>query len=595
MFELKSYQHLLIPFQQSCNEPPAYEQTLHEQAREHIERGDFYQAILALHILDDHQHGIYSRIDNGVYYRILKQSEQSRELDKRYVYAILGLNLALTAKKMLRTRGILEEAPLNRATMIFIEALLAETHTPSLRHHLGHFNQTMIEPLLAEKLQLPTVQVQRYMKLTRPFVMLDEPPLKVINEFTVAERTYYHLDLPVTQPTAQQLSWLHNYRNEPWYTSQSNYVRALMVRAIPKLLAGHMLPTSMRRLMPGLRNSGHELVFKKGLDLPLLSCLHSGTLAQDFRDTTNTPYTAENIRQAANHFGHSNIHIVNLLTPTFMGGEDKRISEQLADGIQQFRSESPSTSVNYSNPAVNFFRHVLVEEKFGARAYHEKFSGVRSLIDSARTYLEDPEPNCIEENQHIEALVSELSQQLTQVDILDLNNHNIQIGATSRILCGYLNRVHGEQRYTQLDACKSGKERGGILRLLSVIRAVELDISSTETPPEEIYRAIVSMRIIQKQAALHGNSYGADSLKPVSIPALPAYLHSFAPHLFSRTANFGVSMPRTDFSQLEKFLFACLFLMSLPVAFLGIGIVIGLHILNQMNDRLSVRNRVVYD
>lgn len=565
-----------------------------------IGKRQYYEAILQLSILDDDAFGIKSTISqDNIYFRKLRGNAAKRMPmgDLRYRFAMMGLNLTLTAEKILSIYHIKTSATFHQQIQKFIDNLLEETDPDKYKIHLGHFNTNYIELLLMRHLKVRREKATSLIKKARYFVPIDYAPLTVINAFQINDQSYYHIDRPVTALTKPQQLIYQNYASQNWFTGESKFCQKLIEQAIPYVLAGHLLPAQVKTKMPGIRNCGHELLFNTSDPNPILSAFHSGTLAQNLKQVDNVYYTTENLRQVHHNLQASKYHLSNLLTPIRFLPDDTMYTNLLQKAMKQLKmAPSPDTAFVYSNPSINISRHFFIKQKFGHREQSEFFQGVRILIEDAKDVLETTSAAIDQRDvRRLTTLVNRLSDELNAITIFDCDNNNMKIAADTRLLCTYLNRVLNDPRhYIQLDACKNGKERCGLTRIQSIIHALELDNPQNNSHDTTV-RTVIAMRIAQKSAGLHGNNLGSDGLKLTSYRSAPQSIRQYGKHIFMPHSTLNKRYPSLQLTMKQQLLYIAALLVSLPLAFTGVGIYITFLVIRRLANIDAIKRQIHYE
>src|SRR6185437_10276773 len=123
--------------------------------------------------------------------------------------------------------------------------------------------------------------------------------------------------------------------------------------------------------------------------------------------------------------------------------------------------------------------------------------------------------------------------------ILDDDNDNLNLASIAAALVYHVNKIIGENYLALIEFCKSGKDRGGLLRLLISINATTefitdrniIDIHPELDSPElndsaanqllSVARNLAQANQIGAQAGYSGNVLGTSAILPNITVAMP--------------------------------------------------------------------------
>jgi len=98
-----------------------------------------------------------------------------------------------------------------------------------------------------------------------------------------------------------------------------------------------------------------------------------------------------------------------------------------------------------------------------------------------------------------------------------------------------------------IDFCKSGKDREGLLRVITLSTAIANYLSDYQAGHADIYAdtesAIIRAQHVQRQAGLFGCTLGAEGFVPSAKYTLPSHIASHKHELLLRTAKFNKRYP----------------------------------------------------
>jgi len=504
-----------------------------------------------------------------------------------YSFAIMGLHAFFTARKLAELHGLLEDQinirfSLDSAKMFYtvISDCGPDDHPAA---ELAIFLDLHIFPEIEALFGIDRVEAEKRLHIAKEFCNFEYKPYAVATltkhdnpEDSEDPVCVLHIDVPVYELTDTLVSVYENRNQQGWYTRQPLWVQGLIDAYVVSILEGRVIPTQLRKILPGLRNSGHEklmVIDSKGNKTVIYEGYHSGNLGHLTKGDNKT-LTKFSILQLKENIGKSHLHLNALTSPIPLQTE-----RNLHLQVNQTQ-KAVSTQITYSNTPVNIFRPVAGENlgnldviinhfedliKQALRhPYYDLWDGSREFWDRLALAVQQNEgvfEDIYAQNRCFQALLNTVLEYRTlrhsdDDDQLSDGNRNFELAVKIKLMAFYYNQcvdVLGlnKRNYSLAvnDFCMSGKDREGLLRLATVSAAISNYLHISE---DTVLPVIAAAQHIQRQAGMFGATLGAYGFLPQLTYTLPdrfkrieyLLLHSSAPYnkKFPKMANVTLTL-----------------------------------------------------
>jgi hypothetical protein len=333
---------------------------------------------------------------------------------------------------------------------------------------------------------------------------------------------------------AKKITWFHKLKNKP-------YIQAAIIKHAQDILNGKIIPTQLRKYVPGLRNAGEDRLYKivpgEGPKL-IFQGYHSGTLGHEI-GKGDDKLTQQSIAQAKRLTDANHLVAGSLATP--LVGLEGDLEVQIAKGIRKLNQEEKKAEVyHYSSTPVHAFRHLpLINNTTGLDfIYGKAHEYVKKQREKKREHNNEGEEHTsslVKEEKKDEYEIYKRLKYLTE-KYRQIQTEGLPHGNTSHALVSLANQMafalnqlseYRKNPIILIDFCKSGKDREGEDRLYKMIDAIMLEetgcVSSDvlrdkahdeefKELEKEVRRNVTYAGVPQKQAGMLGGSLGSDGL-----------------------------------------------------------------------------------
>lgn len=517
-------------------------------------------------------------------------------------YLILGINNLRACLDLLAIQRIIQPGnkdEMNEITNFIKDSaytffLLARktTNKVQMLELLKHFN-SILTSNLSFLLEIPFNQAAKRLTIAKEFATLKSEAKSVVTLVDLDNReeektTFFQADLAITTLTADLISEYTNRKSKTWFTKLPDWQQNLIDFYLEPILSGtRLLPTQLRAILVGLRNSYHTIngVFNKGRAVTLNSCFHSGTIVylgcEKFPDENKriNILHGEQLKAATQADILLALTLNTNINPT---GHDKEIVENSEMIMQSIKGL-------YANLPLNFARRISINNDSGIRnllgiVSNEFLTKIRKLylnsnpsnryesfFDKAANYLSSHNSLNGTDEEDVHLLLDDLFQikillcqdsQINAVDIkkcceiikcalvvsfminnnkkiVDPDNHNLKLACFTLLLTKelsfYLNIAINA-------SCESGKDRTGILLFRTAIMFFTQYLFDTYFLLDDRFQEKIFNNIIKLAMAGHVQYLsGLFGIKEDSRPAIPQkeFPQEATDYLIRETASYN--------------------------------------------------------
>lgn len=395
-----------------------------------------------------------------------------------------------------------------------------------------------------------------------------------------------------------------------WYQEQPDHIKKLIKHHADDVLAGRMISNQLRKQLAGVRNGGHDFIYvkskkTKGQPKCIFETYHTSNPAHEHTDTAADK---QNIRQLGQLMGADHVVLCDLTSNVPIIGEgeipyfqqDKGVNPRTERAVKAVEAENDplkgkakqtqkkhekenvhdkkeeptqknSPKFHHSKLPAHLHRIYLSNKYDGVDFIRQQAVYIRDYLDRKldpkvdakeishiKTKLDDANKlNDFKENKkRLNLLISEYDEIRTLLgrSLLDDENNNLILASIAAELVFYVNELCGPNYLALDEFCKSGKDRGGLLRLMMSIDATTRFITEdihVLTPSDkiaqrdEVAKSLTRSNQIGAQAGYIGNVLGASGVLGSVKYALPAYLKqdSMSP-ISAKTARYNKKIPK---------------------------------------------------
>jgi hypothetical protein len=387
----------------------------------------------------------------------------------------------------------------------------------------------------------------------------------------------------------------------PWYKEQrSPLIRKLIRRHAKDVLAGRMISTQLRKHLAGIRNGGEEFIYAssdKQLEQKLIfSDTHSGNTAHEFNDTRAD---TESVKQLGKLTDAEHVVVLDLTTDLPIKGLEggkllgllgkKSVNPRTAAAVKKAAKESKElkesqTKYHHSSLTAHQSRSFVPNSYTGVDFIRKQAAQVvASLINETKrpSSIQSPDKtdlpdrikstlSTISKDDHNTKKLQSLIKQYDQVrksigdSLADDENKNLMLASISAQLVYYVNTLCKTTFLTLDEFCKSGKDRGGLLRLVMNRDAMSMFIADSADSKHaakiagldkselaqrhQVSIALTASNQIGFEAGMTGNVLGTFGTLASVEWALPDDLnpskHSDISPIHAPTASYGKHIPK---------------------------------------------------
>lgn len=283
---------------------------------------NFHEIMRELHILEDHADGVESRYvaaddrENPAAMPLYIRDGRSQERTMKGVvrpkrYCMMGLSRFEIVRKLinlhLEKANNLGESDFiqKNAKTFFLQSKMLENEADA-NQHLAYTVDKILAPYLAQKLNLERQEgsykkaiekAKEMIETGRDFINIDREAFAtatitqhpVWKDGVKSYKEILHIDKPLYALSTGLRNEYLNRRDKVWYKIQPPYIQKLIDHYLTKILDGSlqswMLPTLIRKYIPGLRHAGLAQVFERrpnGVLIFIGQGCHSGNLGHEF-------------------------------------------------------------------------------------------------------------------------------------------------------------------------------------------------------------------------------------------------------------------------------------------------------------------------
>ncbi len=546
-----------------------------------IQNGHFVEAIKRLRLEKDAANGIRSSYHvlpdshQEVFVRDARNQQTADVQDTYHDWAIMGINYASAAIKLLEAHGIDTanlSARLKGSTNDFYNKIQT-SQDPETDFKL--FIHEQIIPAILDsipddkKKELNKEVIKKQLAEVRDFCNFDHPTMSVATRTKVQidakEEDIYQIDVPlhsvmhpVINNQLKELAAMHKNPSRkqkfdiPWFDNQDPYIQFLIKKHAQDILDGKMIPTQLRKYFPGIRNAGEEYLVNMGNKEIIHRHYHSGTPAHLLKAGSQEA-TNESIAQLEESSNAQHVFVLTLLSPLFHGfGHDAGLVDQVEKAVNECNQQGGKGNFHVSNIPLNFIRGGIASRNM---------SGADWLVNQAREKkkaLEFDE----DVDKESEKLANKLDNLIKQYEKLksgsgffwDRENRNLQLVSVINQLAHAVNDAHRHMHPDEKDfvavvsSCQSGKDRAGLARMKTVVDSLVRyfkvgSLKGKSSAEESIRAAQINAGHVAIQAGLQGGTIGASGIKKDSLAALPASWKKWKSAIFKKTASYNKGIP----------------------------------------------------
>jgi hypothetical protein len=581
-----------------------------------VAQGHFPEAIQKLHLEKDREDGVisyYARLPDHPEHTILIRDARAQETAPKESYhnwAIMGLNYAHAAKKLLeahekKIEGAKLKDTFHEKTRLFLENI-KDSSDPEKAFQ--EFVNSLI-PLLREALpELSKKDIQEQLADIRDFCNFEHDTLSVATRMSVPDekdghettRDIFQIDIPMCgnmpdelRAQYQALADLQQSNNAflegkpvsdeevkhmlqqdvvaetsteiPWYKDQPPHIKYLMRHHAKDILAGKMIPTQLRKYLPGLRNTGEEFLVVVDAKLKKVDIIqhhyHSGTPGHLLADTKQSQTaTNQSLAQLKKLTGAQHVLALTLLSPGNPRSDDTFLVNQVENAVAENNKMGAEKQFHTCNIPLNPMRYLNGISRFASRMSGAEWlhrQALRRLDGSLRStaYYDDmtpPQKNALlQDLEKLGKCCEEYDALRSGSGIVDPENRNLQLVSVLTQMAHLVNKIHRVDHPTEENdfvalqiSCQSGKDRAGLSRLKTILDALKRYINPLSHQEESITKAVINAQHIGLQAGLAGGTIGASGLKNDTKRALPFSMKQYMNDLFKRTASYNKKLPK---------------------------------------------------
>ncbi len=364
-----------------------------------INNFEFETIFRQLSLLDDKAHGINARFItlgnfHDVYYRDASDQSQNLELQnddypERWNWAIIGFNYLDAYKSLLNINEL-------------------ESDTNEFKHLVSGYWQTVqdknidpkeavaalihnhLKPNLAEKLGTEQGDALKQMEIAKDFSNLGFEPFTVATKVKNKNHHSLHIDVPIYEMTSSQKADFtqiqSNFEKEGelplWFNALPQLAQNLIYNQLDNILEGRVIPTQLRKYLPGLRNMGEDRVFMyDGSSEPVevYRGFHMGNLGHILPEDNQqlTDKAAEQLSYVTNS---ARISAVSLTSPAFFRGEENKLENQTIAAMQNLQGAKGLST----NLPLNFLRGVFSNRRDAVKVL------IKDCDEIIFKYIENP-------------------------------------------------------------------------------------------------------------------------------------------------------------------------------------------------------------
>ncbi|MDR3491553.1 MAG: hypothetical protein P4M12_05845 [Gammaproteobacteria bacterium] len=606
-----------------------------------IKDGDFVKAIDALHVLKDEANGINSKYvklnGNNNQQVLLRDATEQNNRDYKDTYhswAIMGLNYFNAAKKLLLAHG--KEIPsdllnyFNENAKSFFEKI-SKNVEPEVQ--LGRMVNSVLVPCLANALKISKKKVEKQLAEVKDFCNFDHLTISVATLTSVGildkdgkevkKIIVLHIDVPmcgnIDDTLQKQYEDLALYHKSPskeleeeiekiaWYKDQPNYIKSLIASHADPILNGKMIPTQLRKYLPGLRNAGEERLIDVETGDLIYSGYHSGNPGHllgkgKHKNEVNQLATDQSVGQLARLIGVSHINIQTLLSPVNRGfSDDADLATQVSNAVRH-NNEENNMSLHHSNTALNPWRRAgfnwatNIINAFGRKLEPNfKIIGADILWSHAKGLVKTEKVDQ-KTFDKLQVAIAEYEKLRSGSSLFDSENANLSLVSAVKVMAHMANQVSRAldqgDLLAEIDPCQSGKDRQGLARIKAHNDALMLHITGSISPGKDeklkkqeqnIRHRMAQSGQVRKQAGLQGGTLGAEGIKTDTTGAVPAswIKDKKETPIIEKTASYNKKIPKNPdkakrwYKNPKFWLGAVGLLIGMGLCATGIGALVG--------------------
>ncbi len=327
------------------------------------------------------------------------------------------------------------------------------------------------------------------------------------------------------------------HANIAWYNTHPDYIKKLIRLHAQDILNGKMIPTQLRKYVPGIRNAGEERVYNLETNQLIYQGYHAANPGHVIgKDEVNQTATNQSIQQLDRLTGGQHLHIHTLVSPINPASDDPNLYKQVT------KATAGNQKITYSNTSFNPARYIKGGSSFNIREADK-------ICEIAEGYTQ---------NQPAEkdALVAKLNiciqEYKTQRELWRNKGEtpNVFLVSALKNMASLVNQIAGKTIIVQIDPCVSGKDRQGVARMAAVNDAILLDMTDSlareanAKTAKNIRVAMVNSGQVKLQAGhTNGGSIGAAGIKKDSKSALPTSWKDDGIYI-EKTAKYNKTFPK---------------------------------------------------
>lgn len=520
-----------------------------------------------------------------VFFRDARKISPVPNTNPFYPFAVMGLQAMLAARKLAQIARVPDVDHRFRLqdAILFYNKISRNTESDNPEYDLALLIERIILPELADALSVSQEDALRRLHMAKDFANFEYPSTAVAtltSHLDANAKTVYvlHVDTPIVELNSSLIEEYQFRKQKHWYMALSLWQQQLIDEYLEPILEGRVIPTQLRKYLPGLRNAGEEKVFAfhvaTGQIQEIYHSFHSGNLGH-LTKGDNEALTGFALDQLVTAVGpETHLHLTSLTSPVTKRAK-LDIESHLDDQVNR-AADVRRANLTWGVVPLNPFRHFTIEHSKSSwmiqsvekllKAIIRLDVSVSSLTGEAfwgrdlLSLLSEPYKN----NFYFKELIR-VANSLRQTKIgsdreADGNRHlklarNMALLAFYYEQCCYeLNQPHFKPFAIDF-FCKSGKDRTGLLDLMAVIYAVakylvrEVDDNTAYRKMlDDVTRTLVSGQHVQRRAGEVGGTMGAEGFVPSLKFTLPERFSDkiLQALILFKPARFNTKYPRLE-------------------------------------------------
>lgn len=554
-----------------------------------INRGEFGNAINQLNILKDNNNAIYSEIlpsskdpESPIYLRDARKQASTLKPGGRTDYqswTIIGLNYLQTALELVA------KEPGYEADQAYIKAVAEKFFTRMQNSEDPEVDMclmvnSIVVPFVKDRLNLNTDNAKKQLEDARDFSNFLQPTPTVATITRIdtkdcgIEAYPEHMDrmqieVPLTGGMSDKLNNQYQQLADPntadselnkikWYTAQPKHVRVLIRKHASDVLKGRIIPTQLRKFLPGVRNAFEERSYDV-TDPKNCQQYYQGYRAASPAHLLkggkkiNAEATLQSLGQLQRLTGAHTVINHTLISPMNPIGEEKNLNNQVETATNAANAIT-GADFHQTNTPLNAWRRL--SGGFNSEGLETLLVQARALSANWKQH-EHSNPNF----NHVKLLDlvvtnTEAALKRSSLGQIDSENENLHLTSMAKNMANLISicqadRTVAVQTTAVISGCQSDKDRGALASseagvdatLLRLTDIVESEVSSWKRLRANIERSSANGRHYQKQAGLSGGTLGGDAIKSDSKGAIPKRMKFLQNILSSKSASYNKTLP----------------------------------------------------